>query len=154
MLFRSEDVPQQEGYLAIDADFTRTEVERNLGVSTSGSVNLIKLGVSASANYSQKLRERGLGLNYIVMVYNIDHSKVFIPSARSEAWKQASKEEWLQSCGAGYVAAQDFGSMLIINFSLRLDEKQEEKDWEAAGSGNYLSLAKLKAGIKIGRAHV
>ncbi len=142
-----EDIPMQDGYISLDADYSREEIEKSLGVSTSGGFNIGAWGASARASYAQKSRESSFGLNYVVFAYNRDHSKVFIPSGRAEAWKQSSQEEWLASCGAGYVAAQDFGSMLFIKFSLRLDQKEEEKSWGGGASGNYLSIAKLKASI-------
>lgn len=142
-----EDVPMQEGYFSLDADYTREDIEKSLGVSASGSYSAFTWGGSARASYAQKMREQSYGLNYVVFAYNKDHSKVFIPTSRSEAWKQSSQEEFLTSCGAGYVAAQDYGSMLFLKFSLILDQKDEEKNFGAGASGSYMGIAKLKASI-------
>lgn len=142
-----ETIPQQEGYISLDAQFTREEFEQALGVSTGGSASFFGFGGSARADYAQKTKSSKYSLEYVMFAFNKHHSKVFVPTGRKEAWKSSSKEEWLTSCGAGYVAAQDFGSMLFIKFSLKLDSNSSTTDWSGGASGNYMSIAKLRSDI-------
>jgi hypothetical protein len=142
-----ETIPQQEGMISLDASYSQSDIERFMGGSTSGGVKLLSWGASARATFSQKTREQNFGLNYIAFAYNKDHSKVFVPSERSTTWDLASPEEWNLSCGEGYVAAQDFGSMLIIKFSLHLNNKTVERSFGSSARGNYLSFAKLKGSL-------
>lgn len=142
-----ETVPQQEGYLALDAEFSRNELDAVLGVKTGGSVKFLKWGASARGHFSHTTRSKDYALKYMVVSYNKHHTKVFVPTGRTETWKNASTEEWRKSCGGGYVAAVDYGSLLIIKFSLKLSDKQVEKEWGGSASGNYLSFAKLRASI-------
>lgn len=142
-----ETVPQQEGYLSLDADSSRDEIESNLGVKADAKVKFLKWGGSARGHFAQAMRSNSYGLNYVVFAYNKHHSKVFIPTGRNAAWKNASPEEWNESCGGGYVAAQDYGSMLIVKFSLQLENKAETRDWGGRAGGSYLSMAKLRASL-------
>lgn len=143
----TQTVPNQEGMFSLDADYTRTDIEKALGVSTSGGVKFMGFGASARASYAQKMREQSYGLNYVVFVYAKHHSEVFLPTGRNANWKNANTDEWLKSCGTGYIAAQDYGSMLIIKFSLALEDKSVQTSWGGGASGSYLSFAKMKAAV-------
>lgn len=143
-----ETIPVQDGAMFLDANFTRKEIDSYLSASASGSVSFLAWGASASGSYSQKLREDSYGLNYIMLAYHKDKSEVFLPSARTEMWKLASPTEFRANCGDGYIAARDKGSLIIVKFSLALDEKSERKDWGASGGGHFLSFAKLRTQIQ------
>jgi hypothetical protein len=143
-----ETVKQQEGYLSLDADYTRSDIESYLGADTSGSVSFLLWSASARAHFARKSREQSFGLNYIVFAFNKDHSKVFIPTGRSAEWKTASQDEWMESCGDGYVAAQDYGSMLLVKFSVTLDRKTSSNNWGGSAGGGFMSFAKLRASIE------
>jgi hypothetical protein len=144
---KSIDVPQQEGFFSLDANFSRADLKQILGTSSGGSAKFLTWGASARASFDYTSRTQSKSINYLVFSYNKHHSKVFLPNARSETWKLATSEEWTQSCGDGYVAAQDFGSMILVQFSLQLTSGESDAKFSTSGSGNFLSFASLKASL-------
>jgi len=143
----SINVPQQEGFFSLDANYTREDVKQILGTSSNGSAKFLTWGASARASFDYSSHTQSKSINYLVFAYNKHQSKVFLPKGRSEAWKLASAEEWQANCGDGYVAAQDFGSMLLVQFSLVLDAKDSDAKFSTSGQGNYMSFASLKASL-------
>ncbi len=142
-----ESIPQQEGAFFISGDFSKEELNRVIGVSGGGGINLGKWGLSSRGQFAHKTHQEQFGLNYIAVAINKDHSKVFIPDQRSEAMKHLSTEEFITRCGSGYVAAQDFGSLLIVRFSLRLSNRSGDNSFGNTTSGSFMSFAKLRASI-------
>jgi hypothetical protein len=142
-----DSIPQQDGFFSLDATFKREEILEVLGGSIGGGVSLPIWGASAKASFSKAISTSNNSLEYFVYVSNKDHSEVFVPTGRTEASKNLSKEEWLSDCGGAYVAAKDYGSSLMIKFSLTLRGKGIKQDAGGEASGNYLSFASLKASI-------
>lgn len=143
-----ESIPNTEGVLFHDQGFSQSDIEKSLGASADGKASFLKWGASARSSFIQKTRAQSVGLHYTVMTYNKDRSEVFLPSGRSEATKLYSSEEWLANCGSGYVAAQDYGSMLVLRFSLHLENKTLEQELKTSGSGKF-SIGRLRADLNV-----
>lgn len=137
----------QEGVLDLESDYTMNELDSFVGMSASGGVKFLSWGASARGHFSRKLREKNYALNYVAFNFVKDRSEIFHPVKRSSYYDTLSGEDFVDSCGTGYVAAQDFGAMVLIKFSLELNSRSEQKSWGASAKGNYLSLFKLQAAI-------
>ena len=148
-----EKIPVQEGFLSLDAEYSRDEVESiltgDVGGEASGSWKGLSGQISARRSFSEKLIKNTSKFSYMVFAYNKHHSKIFTPTGRSAVSKDLTGADWFASCGTGYVAGADYGSMIMISFSLNLSKKEGVKETKtsADGGGNFWSFAKLRADI-------